>query len=159
MYKHIAFFDSLLYNTFIKIFFGIIEKLMVSQVSTELTLKLDYHKTFLSYFVLAEEDLVLTLGSAAFRRTSFFMPKNIPSSLLSRFADNQFYILGTNKRRTLEGEITMKHIVVDLEMNNLAKRFHAERSICRMEAIEIGAVVLDEDYSENVFHAMYASSN
>lgn len=42
----------------------------------------------------------------------------------------------------------MKHIVVDLEMNNVAKRFYEERSICKMEVIEIGAVVLDEDYSE-----------
>lgn len=42
----------------------------------------------------------------------------------------------------------MKHIVVDLEMNNVAKRFHIEKSICGMEVIEIGAVVLDDDYSE-----------
>ena len=42
----------------------------------------------------------------------------------------------------------MKHIVVDLEMNNLAKNYWAEKMICKMETIEIGAVVLDENYSE-----------
>lgn len=42
----------------------------------------------------------------------------------------------------------MKHIVVDLEMNTLAKDFRKEKAICRMEVIEIGAVVLDEDYTE-----------
>jgi len=42
----------------------------------------------------------------------------------------------------------MKHIVVDLEMNNLAKNYWAEKLICKMETIEIGAVVLDESFSE-----------
>ena len=42
----------------------------------------------------------------------------------------------------------MKHIVVDLEMNHLARIFKEERLICSMEVIEIGAVVLDEAYSE-----------
>lgn len=38
----------------------------------------------------------------------------------------------------------MKHIVVDLEMNHLARNYKEERLICSMEVIEIGAVVLDE---------------
>lgn len=42
----------------------------------------------------------------------------------------------------------MKHIVVDLEMNCLAKEYKEEKQICCMETIEIGAVVLDENYRE-----------
>lgn len=42
----------------------------------------------------------------------------------------------------------MKHIVVDLEMNVLAKQYKEERALCRMEIIEIGAVVLDDEYHE-----------
>ena len=41
----------------------------------------------------------------------------------------------------------MKHIVVDLEMNNVAKDSEAKR-ICSMETIEIGAVMLDDDLKE-----------
>ncbi len=41
----------------------------------------------------------------------------------------------------------MKHIVVDLEMNNINPKSEA-RSICTMETIEIGAVMLDEDLKE-----------
>jgi len=41
----------------------------------------------------------------------------------------------------------MKHIVVDLEMNGIAKENKAI-SKCRMEVIEIGAVMLDEQYRE-----------
>lgn len=42
----------------------------------------------------------------------------------------------------------MKHIVIDLEMNKLAKTFKEERTILGREIIEIGAVVLDEEYQE-----------
>ena len=42
----------------------------------------------------------------------------------------------------------MKHVVVDLEMNCLAKEHADKRGICRMEIIEIGAVVLDENFQE-----------
>ena len=42
----------------------------------------------------------------------------------------------------------MKHIVIDLEMNKLAKQFKEERAILGREIIEIGAVVLDEEYQE-----------
>lgn len=42
----------------------------------------------------------------------------------------------------------MKHIVVDMEMNSLAKEYKEERAICGLEIIEIGAVVLDEQYQE-----------
>lgn len=52
-----------------------------------------------------------------------------------------------NQKKDLEG-YTMKHIIVDLEMNKIAKRYKEERFICHMEIIEIGAVVLDEAYTE-----------
>lgn len=41
----------------------------------------------------------------------------------------------------------MKHIVVDLEMN-LIKKNDPARAITRQETIEIGAVMLDENYNE-----------
>ncbi|WP_027219110.1 3'-5' exonuclease [Butyrivibrio fibrisolvens] len=41
----------------------------------------------------------------------------------------------------------MKHIVVDLEMNTINHKSWA-RSICTSEIIEIGAVMLDENYKE-----------
>ncbi|MBE5866110.1 MAG: exonuclease domain-containing protein [Lachnospiraceae bacterium] len=40
----------------------------------------------------------------------------------------------------------MKYIVVDLEMNPVAKEYKEERRISSMEVIEIGAVVLDESF-------------
>lgn len=42
----------------------------------------------------------------------------------------------------------MKHVVVDLEMNSLAKQYQQEKALCRREVIEIGAVILDEEYQE-----------
>jgi len=42
----------------------------------------------------------------------------------------------------------MKYIVVDLEMNSLAKEYVEERMVCKKEVIEIGAVVLDDTYQE-----------
>lgn len=42
----------------------------------------------------------------------------------------------------------MKHIVVDLEMNRIKRSYKEERTICKMETIEIGAVVLDDKYHE-----------
>ena len=49
----------------------------------------------------------------------------------------------------------MKHIVVDLEMNTLAKQFKEEKSICGSEIIQIGAVLLDENYQEiGSFHTL-----
>ncbi len=41
----------------------------------------------------------------------------------------------------------MKHIVVDLEMNNIQRKSEA-REICRLETIEIGAVMLDDNLQE-----------
>jgi ERI1 exoribonuclease 2 len=41
----------------------------------------------------------------------------------------------------------MKHVVVDLEMNNIRKKSEARR-ICTMETIEIGAVMLDDRLQE-----------
>ena len=38
----------------------------------------------------------------------------------------------------------MNYIIVDLEMNPLAKKYKDERKICRSEIIEIGAVILDD---------------
>jgi len=42
----------------------------------------------------------------------------------------------------------MKYVVVDLEMNKVAKGLSDIRKVCTTETIEIGAVVLDENYSE-----------
>lgn len=41
----------------------------------------------------------------------------------------------------------MKHIVIDLEMNKIARNSEA-RKICKSEIIEIGAVMLDENLQE-----------
>ena len=41
----------------------------------------------------------------------------------------------------------MKHIVIDLEMNQVNGKSKA-RALCRMETIEIGAVMLDENLQE-----------
>lgn len=38
----------------------------------------------------------------------------------------------------------MKYIIVDLEMNAVAKEYVEEKKICCMEIIEIGAVIMDE---------------
>lgn len=43
--------------------------------------------------------------------------------------------------------IIMKHIVVDLEMNNISSKSEA-RNVCSMEVIEIGAVMLDDKLQE-----------
>lgn len=40
----------------------------------------------------------------------------------------------------------MNYIVVDLEMNPVAKEYKAECEISRMEIIEIGAVIMDEQF-------------
>lgn len=42
----------------------------------------------------------------------------------------------------------MKHIVVDLEMNEISRKYHEEKAVSKMEIIEIGAVLLDENYTE-----------
>lgn len=42
----------------------------------------------------------------------------------------------------------MKYIVVDLEMDNIAREYEAERGICNREIIEIGAVVLNDEFQE-----------
>ena len=42
----------------------------------------------------------------------------------------------------------MKCVVVELEMNSLAKKFPAEIAVCGMEVIAIGAVLLDTQYQE-----------
>ena len=42
----------------------------------------------------------------------------------------------------------MKYVVIDLEMNPIAAVHTAEREICKLEVIEIGAVLLDEKYQE-----------
>ena len=40
----------------------------------------------------------------------------------------------------------MKYIIVDFEMNPIAREHKAERKICRSEIIEIGAVALNESF-------------
>lgn len=42
----------------------------------------------------------------------------------------------------------MKYIVVDLEMNPIAKKHADKVAICKNEIIEIGAVLLDENFQE-----------
>ena len=42
----------------------------------------------------------------------------------------------------------MKHIVIDLEMNALDKKFKDKKIICGREIIQIGAVLLDDQYQE-----------
>ena len=42
----------------------------------------------------------------------------------------------------------MKHIVVDLEMNEISRKYREVKALCKMEIIEIGAVLLDENYTE-----------
>ncbi len=40
----------------------------------------------------------------------------------------------------------MNYIIVDLEMNQIASKFIEEKKISRMEIIEIGAVIMDENF-------------
>ena len=40
----------------------------------------------------------------------------------------------------------MNYIIVDFEMNPIAREYMAEKQICRSEIIEIGAVIMDENY-------------
>ncbi len=40
----------------------------------------------------------------------------------------------------------MNYIIVDFEMNQIASRYTEEKKICRMEIIEIGAVIMDESF-------------
>ena len=42
----------------------------------------------------------------------------------------------------------MKYVVIDLEMIPIATVHTAEREYCKLEVIEIGAVLLDEKYQE-----------
>lgn len=42
----------------------------------------------------------------------------------------------------------MRYIIVDLEMNKLDKQYKEEKRICKQEIIEIGAVMLDDEYQE-----------
>lgn len=40
----------------------------------------------------------------------------------------------------------MKHIMIDLEMNDIAREYKEERKICKREIIEIGAAMLNEHF-------------
>ena len=42
----------------------------------------------------------------------------------------------------------MRYVVIDLEMNNISKKYKEERKLCGMEIIEIGAVCMSEDFEE-----------
>lgn len=42
----------------------------------------------------------------------------------------------------------MKYIFIDFEMQELDREFKVERKICKQEIIEIGAIMLDESFSE-----------
>lgn len=52
----------------------------------------------------------------------------------------------------------MKHIVIDLEMNKIARSSEA-RKICKSEIIEIGAVMLDENLQEIGNFRTYVNRN
>ena len=49
----------------------------------------------------------------------------------------------------------MYHVVIDLEMNEILREFEAERKISSYETIEIGAVILNEDYEEIAEYKTY----
>lgn len=49
----------------------------------------------------------------------------------------------------------MIHVVVDLEMNRIDRKYKEERKICMLETIEIGAVALDEHYQETDCFKIY----
>ena len=38
----------------------------------------------------------------------------------------------------------MKYVVIDLEMNPIASVYKEERTTCKLEVIEIGAILLDD---------------
>jgi len=40
----------------------------------------------------------------------------------------------------------MKHIMVDLEMNDISRQYKEKRQVCKREIIEIGAVMMDETF-------------
>lgn len=40
----------------------------------------------------------------------------------------------------------MKHIMVDLEMNDIAREYREQRQICKKEIIEIGAAMLNDEF-------------
>ncbi len=49
----------------------------------------------------------------------------------------------------------MKHIFIDFEMNPISKLHKEERKICKNEIIEIGAVILDENFVEFKQYSQY----
>ena len=49
----------------------------------------------------------------------------------------------------------MYHVVVDLEMNEILREYEAQRKISSYETIEIGAVILDENYEEITEYKTY----
>lgn len=49
----------------------------------------------------------------------------------------------------------MYHVVIDFEMNEILKEFEVERKISSYEIIEIGAVILDDNYEEIAEYKTY----
>lgn len=49
----------------------------------------------------------------------------------------------------------MKYIVVDFEMNPVSRKYKEQKAICENEIIEIGAVLLDEEYTERDSFQIY----
>ena len=47
-----------------------------------------------------------------------------------------------------KGREKMKYIVVDFEMNPVSRTYKEQKAICTNEIIQIGAVLLDENYQE-----------
>ncbi|MBQ3061538.1 MAG: exonuclease domain-containing protein [Lachnospiraceae bacterium] len=49
----------------------------------------------------------------------------------------------------------MYHVVIDLEMNEILKEFEEQRKISSYETIEIGAIILDDNYEEIAEYKTY----
>lgn len=52
----------------------------------------------------------------------------------------------------------MHHIFVDFEMNHIAGQYTEERTYSKMEIVEIGAVMHDEQYHEISSFQTYVAS-
>lgn len=49
----------------------------------------------------------------------------------------------------------MKYIVLDLEMNPIINKFKTERHICKNEIVEIGAILIDENFEKKSQYRQY----
>ena len=65
----------------------------------------------------------------------------------------QYLIIRDLTKADCKEEYRMKHIVVDLEMNNIRQKSEARR-VCTMETIEIGAVMIHCDCGNYTYLGM-----